>query len=63
VARSSVICATGQFGAGPWFGWAMGKSPGCHCPGSRPAEVVVVVVDGLEKYHSPRISTLVAAGS
>jgi hypothetical protein len=41
----------------------MGKSPGDHCEGSSPCELVIVVSAGLEKYHSPLICTLVAVGS
>ena len=63
VALSSVICATGQFGAGPWLGLAIGKSPGCHCDGSSPCDVDVLVSAGFEKNHSPRIWTVVAVGS
>ena len=59
----SVICATGQFGAGPRFGNAIGKSPGAHCDGSSPRDDVVVVCAAFEKYHSPRICTVVALGS
>ena len=63
MAWSSVICATGQFGAGPWLGKAMGKSPGDHCVGSSPSDDVVVVLAALEKNHSPRTWTVVAEGS
>ncbi len=63
VELSSVICATGQFGAGPWLGKAIGKSPGAHCDGSSPADEVVVVFAAFEKNHSPRTWTVVAEGS
>jgi hypothetical protein len=56
------MVVTGQFLAVE-FGWAMGKSPGRHCVGSSPSELAMVVRAGLEKYHSPSIRTLVAAGA
>ena len=57
------MSATGQLAAAPLFGLAIGKSPGFHCDGSRPADVVVVVSAALEKNHSPRIRIRVAVGS
>ena len=63
VEGSSVICATGQFGAGPWLGYAIGKSPGVHCDGSSPCDDIVDVFAAFEKNHSPRICTVVADGS
>ena len=64
VAASLTMSATGQLAAVA-FGNAIGKSPGRHCDGSRPAETggEALESDAAENDHSPLIRIRSAEGS